>query len=91
MHPHDRLMLLWTTMFGPTGTNGVQGTVKSHATELSELSRRIRRFESLEGQILAILVAAKWVGLTLGTTIAFLASGPVGELIGRALLAASGR
>lgn len=87
MHPTDRLICLWLTVFGPTGTNGLQGTTKTHAQELSALSKRISRFEHLETQLWAILAAARWAGLALGTTVAFLASGPVGEFIGRILRA----
>jgi hypothetical protein len=34
------------TLFGETGTNGINGTVKEHTTELRDTDRRLTRLES---------------------------------------------
>ncbi len=77
--PQDQLTYLWVAMFGPTGSNGLHGTVKSQGESIKALEQTARRHDALESQIMFVWRAVRWISLAAMTTIGLLVSGPVGD------------
>ena len=77
--PQDQLTYLWVAIFGVTGANGLNGTVKSQAESIKALEQTARRHDALEAQILFVWAVVRWVSLAALTTIGLLVSGPLGD------------
>lgn len=72
--PDERLTLMWYTLVGVDGSNGLRSTVKNHETRLSNL-------EGYNQRLNLIWRLIQWLALALSTVVGVLASGPAGQII----------
>ena len=76
---HDeKVVVLWSTMYGLDGSNGVNGTVKGHGLRLSIV-------EAWQAQFNLIARLVWWLALGLMSLSGFLLSDPAARLLAKVI------
>lgn len=83
----ERITHLWVTVYGTTGTNGLNGKSKEHDAKIEKLSERLSQRELLEAQVRVVWRTLQWVGIAVGTTVGVLLSGPGGTFLANVIRA----
>lgn len=75
-NPDEKIVVLWSTMYGLDGTNGINGTVK-------KLSTRVSATEAWQTQFDTIARLVWWLVLAVVSLSGFLLSDPATKLLAK--------